>query len=246
MRLCYDERLKVHPQADGFTDHAVWDFDGTHASQYPLLLSFPYFDLYRKQVVKQADLVLALLRASHEFTDEEKVRDFEYYESLTVRDSSLSASIQAIIAAETGHLDLAYDYWGEAALMDLDDLEHNTSDGLHIASLAGSWMVAVGGFGGLRDTQGTLAFRPRLPSALNSLSFNLVFRGVHLNVAISPGEARYTCNADDRHIDLVHYGEKVRVGPGGTQIRAIPPLAPRPSPRQPTGREPAQRRRKPE
>jgi len=246
MRLCYDERLRVHPQADGFTDHEAWDFDNTSPAQYPLLLNFPYFDLYRKQVVKQADLVLALFRASHEFTEEEKVRDFEYYESMTVRDSSLSACVQAIIAAETGHLDLAYDYWGEAALMDLDDLEHNTADGLHIASLAGSWMVAVAGFGGLRDTQGKLAFRPRLPGALNSLSFNLVFQKAHLNVAISPDEARYTCNAEDQHIDLLHYDEEVRVGPGGTQIRAIPALAPRPRPRQPPGREPAQRGRKPE
>jgi alpha,alpha-trehalose phosphorylase len=246
MRLCYDERLRVHQQADGFTDHAAWDFDATNASQYPLLLHFPYFDLYRKQVVKQADLVLALFRAGHEFTDEEKVRDFEYYEPMTVRDSSLSACAQAIVAAETGHVDLAYDYWGEAALMDLDDLEHNTADGLHIASLAGAWMVAVAGFGGLRDTQDTLSFRPRLPGALNGLTFNLMFRGAHLNVAISPDEARYTCNANDQHIDVLHYGEAVRVGPGGTQVRPIPALTPRPRPRQPPGREPAQRGRKAE
>jgi alpha,alpha-trehalose phosphorylase len=244
MRLCYDERLRVHPQADGFTDHAVWDFDNTSAAQYPLLLNYPYFDLYRKQVVKQADLVLALFRASHEFADDEKQRDFEYYEPLTVRDSSLSACIQAIVAAETGHVDLAYDYWGEAALMDLDDLEHNTSDGLHIASLAGSWMVAVNGFGGLRDTEGSLSFRPRLPGALRSLTFNLMFRGVHLSVAISPTEARYT-SPSDQHIDLLHYGEAVRVGPGGTQIRPIPEITQRPRPRQPPGREPAQRGRKP-
>ncbi len=245
MRVAYDERLRVHPQADGFTDHAVWDFDGTDPSQYPLLLHFPYFDLYRKQVVKQADLVMALLRASHEFTDEQKQRDFEYYERLTVRDSSLSASIQAIIAAETGHLDLAYDYWGEAALMDLDDLEHNTRDGLHMASLAGSWLVAVAGFGGLRDTGGSLAFRPRLPAALRSLRFNLLWQGSHLNVAIGPREVRYTCSGDS-HIDLLHFGKAVRVGPDGTQVLAIPALPPRPRPRQPPGREPAQRGRQAE
>ena len=245
MRVAYDERLRVHPQADGFTDHAVWDFEGTDPSQYPLLLHFPYFDLYRKQVVKQADLVMALLRASHEFTDEQKQRDFEYYERLTVRDSSLSASIQAIIAAETGHLDLAYDYWGEAALMDLDDLEHNTRDGLHMASLAGSWMVAVAGFGGLRDTGGSLTFRPRLPAALRSLRFNLLWQGSHLNVAIGPREARYTCSGDS-HIDLLHYGKAVRIGPDGTQILAIPALPSRPRPRQPPGREPAQRGRQAE
>ncbi|HEU5420476.1 MAG TPA: glycosyl hydrolase family 65 protein [Streptosporangiaceae bacterium] len=246
MRVPYDERLRVHPQADEFTDHAVWGFDVTTPSQYPLLLNFPYFDLYRKQVVKQADLVLALYRAGHEFTDEQKQRDFEYYERLTVRDSSLSASIQAIMAAETGHLDLAYDYWGEAALMDLGDLERNTSDGLHIASLAGSWLVAVAGFGGLRDTaDGILSLQPRLPGALRSLTFNLLWRGAHLNVAISPGQVRYTCNAES-HIDLLHYGEKIRVGPGGTQVRDLPPVTERPRPRQPPGREPAQRNHKPE
>jgi alpha,alpha-trehalose phosphorylase len=245
MRLPYDDRLHVHPQSDGFTDHALWDFDATTPDQYPLLLNFPYFDLYRKQVVKQADLVMALYRAGQEFTTEQKQRDFEYYERLTVRDSSLSASVQAIVAAETGHLDLAYDYWGEAALMDINDLEHNTGDGLHIASLAGAWLVAVAGFGGLRDTgDGILAFSPRLPGALNALSFNLLWRGAHLNVAIGATEARYTCNAEDTHIDLLHYEEKVRVGPGGTQIRKIPEQPERNRPRQPPGREPAQRGRR--
>src|SRR5207248_11201290 len=126
-------------------------FDGTPPENYPLLLHYPYFDLYRKQVVKQADLVLALFQCGEHFGPEQKARDFAYYESLTVRDSSLSASIQAIVAAEVGHLELAYDYFAEAALLDLDDLEHNTRDGLHIASLAGCCIAAMAGFGGLRD-----------------------------------------------------------------------------------------------
>ena len=117
---------------------------GTPAEQYPLLLHFPYFDLYRKQVVKQADLVLALHVCGDAFTAEEKARDFDYYEALTVRDSSLSACTQAVVAAEVGHLELAYDYFAEAALMDLDDLEHNTRDGVHIASLAGAWIARRG------------------------------------------------------------------------------------------------------
>src|SRR5688500_18463454 len=143
MFIPYDETLGVHPQADGFTGHEIWDFANTTADQYPLLLHYPYFDLYRKQVVKQADLVLALHARGDAFTAEEKARDFAYYEALTVRDSSLSASTQAVIAAEIGHLDLAYDYFGEAALMDLHDLRRNTRDGIHIASLAGAWIAAV-------------------------------------------------------------------------------------------------------
>jgi trehalose/maltose hydrolase-like predicted phosphorylase len=100
---------------------------------------FPYFDLYRKQVVKQADLVLAMQLHPDAFTQEQKARNFAYYDRLTVRDSSLSACVQAVIAAEVGHLDLAEDYLAEAALIDLDDLEHNTTNGLHMASLGGIW-----------------------------------------------------------------------------------------------------------
>ena len=126
MVVPYDEELGVHPQAEGFTEHARWDFAETGPDQYPLLLHYPYFDLYRKQVVKQADLVLAMYVRGDAFSAEQKARNFAYYEPLTVRDSSLSACAQAVIAAEVGHLELAYDYFGEAALMDLDDLEHNS------------------------------------------------------------------------------------------------------------------------
>ena len=107
MVVPWDDALGVHPQSEGFTSHQVWDFEHTTPDQYPLLLHFPYFDLYRKQVVKQADLVLALHVRGDAFTDEEKARDFEYYERITVRDSSLSACTQAVMAAEVGHLELA-------------------------------------------------------------------------------------------------------------------------------------------
>ncbi|MGC8492937.1 MAG: glycoside hydrolase family 65 protein, partial [Syntrophobacteraceae bacterium] len=147
----YDHRLGIHPQAEGFTEHERWDFDATKPDQYPLLLHFPYFDLYRKQVVKQPDLVLAMQLCSEAFTKEQKERNFDYYERITVRDSSLSACTQAVLAAEVGHLRLALDYAAEAALLDLQDLEHNTRDGLHMASLAGTWIALVNGFGGMRD-----------------------------------------------------------------------------------------------
>jgi len=163
MYIPYDDILGVHPQAEGFTDHQVWDFAATTAEQYPLLLHFPYFDLYRKQVVKQADLVLAMHRRGDAFTAEQKARNFAYYERLTVRDSSLSACTQSVIAAEVGHMRLAYDYLAEAALMDIYDLEHNTRDGLHIAALAGTWTALVAGLAGLRYRNGTFSFAPRLP-----------------------------------------------------------------------------------
>jgi alpha,alpha-trehalose phosphorylase len=241
MVIPYDESLGVHPQAERFTDHQRWDFESCKAEQYPLLLNFPYFDLYRKQVVKQADLVLALFVCGDCFTAEEKVRDFDYYEELTVRDSSLSACCQAVMAAEVGHLDLAYDYFAEAALMDLDDLEHNTRDGIHIASVAGTWIAAVAGFGGMRDHGGELSFCPRLPAALTRLKFRLMFRGTSLRVEVDSKHARYSV-VDGKALEIRHHEEQVTVEPGKTLELPIPPLVARPAPSQPPGRAPTKRR----
>jgi alpha,alpha-trehalose phosphorylase len=240
MIVPWDEKLGVHPQSERFTDHQVWDFAATKPEHYPLLLHFPYFDLYRKQVVKQADLVLALHWRGDAFTDEEKARDFAYYEALTVRDSSLSACTQAVIAAEVGHLELAYDYFGEAALMDLHDLEHNTRDGVHIASLAGSWIAAVAGFGGMRDHDGKLSFAPRLPARLERLSFRLLFRGRRLKVEVTTAKATYTL-LDGEPLQIGHHGKELTISRAGPVTRTIPPAPERPTPSQPAGRAPARR-----
>ena len=240
MVVPWDDRLDVHCQADNFTNHAVWDFDATPAEMYPLLLHVPYFDLYRKQVVKQADLVLALWTCGDEFTPEEKERDFEYYEALTVRDSSLSACAQAVVAAETGHIDLAYDYLGEAAFVDLHDLNHNTRDGLHMASLAGCWLALVCGLGGFRDHGGTIAFAPRLPEPIGRLSFRLDLRGRCLVVDVSAREATYRLAAGEA-LEIVHHGEAVEVRPDEAVTRPVPRVPRRDRPRQPAGREPRRR-----
>jgi alpha,alpha-trehalose phosphorylase len=241
MAVPFDERLGVHQQSAGFTGHAEWDFENTTPEQYPLLLNFPYFDLYRKQVVKQPDLVLALYKRGDYFTDEQKARDFAYYERITVRDSSLSACVQAIVAAEVGQLDLAYDYFGEAALVDIDDLAHNTRDGLHIASLAGSWLSAVAGFGGLRDHGGELSFAPRIPHSLQRLAFRLTFQGRRLRVEIVHGEATYELRSGDP-LTFKHDGEEVTLEAGESQTRSWSPPHPGPVPEQPPGRGPSRRR----
>ena len=237
----YDDGLGIHPQADGFLQHDRWDFKATPPERYPLLLHFPYFELYRKQVVKQADLVLAMHLCGDRFSDAQKARNFDYYEGLTVRDSSLSACTQAVLAAEVGHLDLAYDYLGEAALMDLDDLEHNTRDGLHIAALAGSWIGAVAGFGGLRDYGGVLGFMPRLPQALSRLAFRLTFRGRRLLVEIGQRQAQYTL-IEGEALEIVHHGSQATIAPDQPLALEIPPAPKREPPSQPAGREPARRR----
>ncbi len=240
MLIPYDEQLAVHPQAEGFTEHQRWDFAATTPEQYPLLLHFPYVDLYRKQVVKQADLVLAMHLRGDAFSQEEKTRNFAYYEALTVRDSSLSASTQAVIAAEVGHLELAYDYFAEAALMDLDNLEHNTRDGLHIASLAGAWVVAVAGLGGMRDHDGALSFKPSLPERLTRLAFGLCFRERRLKVEVKHGHARYSL-LQGPPLQITHHGQAITVTTHEAVTCPIPTIAARESPRQPPGRSPARR-----
>lgn len=244
MYIPYDEGLGVHPQADGFTAHQVWDFGATPADRYPLLLHYPYFDLYRKQVIKQADLVLAMHRRGDAFTAEQKARNFAYYEPLTVRDSSLSACIQAVIAAEVGHTALAYDYLGEAALMDLDDLEHNTRDGLHLAALAGSWIALIDGLAGLRTQDGALTFAPRLPDALARLAFTITRHARCLAVEITASAATYTLRSGEP-LHLAHHGQPITVAVGEPITRPIPAVSvTAPQPTQPPGRAPSLRSRR--
>ncbi len=238
MFVPYDTARGVHPQSEGFTEHQRWDFDATAPLAYPLLLHAPYFDLYRKQVVKQADLVLALHLRGDAFTPEEKARDFAYYEAITVRDSSLSACTQAVMAAEIGHLDLAHAYLCEAALMDLDDLEHNTRDGLHIAALAGTWIALVAGMGGMRDHHAGLCFSPRLPSQLSRLTFRIVYRGRVLRVDVTHDTTTYDLLRGEA-VDLHHHGHAATVDPSAPLTLANPPAPRRDPPSQPPGRAPA-------
>ncbi|MGW4567469.1 glycoside hydrolase family 65 protein [Streptomyces sp. NPDC004561] len=241
MHIPYNAELGVHEQHAGFTRYQRWDFAGTRADQYPLLLHFPYFDLYRKQVVKQADLVLAMYTCgayfAERFDEDQVARNFAYYEPLTVRDSSLSACCQAVVAAQTGHLDLAFEYTAEAALMDLRDLEHNTRDGLHIASLAGTWMALVAGFGGMRRAGERLSFTPRLPERLGRLAFNVQFRGRRLRVEIGADKATYAL-LDGPPLTLHHHGEPLTVSGGEPTVRAVPHAVRRPAPEQPPHRAP--------
>jgi len=214
----YDAVLGVTAQADGFTRYRRWDVDLTGPQQRPLLLHAPYYLLYSSQIVKQADLVFALYVCGECFDGDQKRRDFDYYEPITVGDSSLSASIQAIVAAEVGRLELAYDYFRETAFVDLHDADGNTADGLHLASLAGAWLVAVAGFGGLRDHGETLEFAPQLPPALSRLRFRLAYRGRRLRVDVQGGSAVYEL-LDGDALDVRHYGTALRLERGMPQTR---------------------------
>jgi alpha,alpha-trehalose phosphorylase len=237
----YDERLGVHPQSEGFTNLDQWDFTRSRSEQYPLFLHFPYFDIYRKQVVKQPDLVLAMYLCDDAFTPDQKLRNFAYYDAITVRDSSLAACVQAILAAEVGALGLAYDYLGEAALIDIDDREHNTRDGLHLASLAGTWTTLVAGFGGLRFRDSRLCFNPRLPEEITRLRFTLRYRGRRLSVTIEQGHATYQLLEGDA-MTILHHGESIDLHDRPVEA-ALPAPGASPEIAQPPGRTPLHRHR---
>ena len=166
MYVPYDDAKELHLQDDGFLDREVWDFEGTPPENYPLLLHYHPLVIYRHQVIKQADIVLATFLVGDEFTPAEKRKIFAYYDPLTTGDSSLSECIQSIVAAEIGDVRAAEEYFIDAAAVDLADVANNVRDGVHVASAGGTWLAAVYGFAGLRDGGAELSFRPLLPERL--------------------------------------------------------------------------------
>ncbi|CDO09910.1 glycoside hydrolase family 65 protein [Mycolicibacterium cosmeticum] len=241
VHIPFDKELGVHAQCEGFTNLAEWDF--TADTQYPLLLHEHYVRLYPTQVLKQADLVLAMHWHSHAFSPTEKARNVDYYERRTTRDSSLSACTQAVMCAEVGHLELAHDYAYEAALIDLRDLHHNTRDGLHMASLAGAWTALVAGFGGLRDDEGMLALDPHLPDGITRLRFRLRWKDFRLTVDATHHQVTYGLrDGPDARLTIRHAGADLELTtqePTTVDVHPRKPLLPVPP--QPVGREPMRR-----
>lgn len=182
MALPYDDDLQVNAQDAEFLSRERWDLAATPREKRPLLLHYHPLVIYRHQVLKQADLVLAHYLLSSEATLEQKRRDFDYYDPLTTGDSTLSAAAQAIIAAEVGHQRRAFRLFRRLLFTDLADLHGNTADGIHVAAMGGSWLALVGGFAGVRDDGGVLRLDPRLPASMRSLRFALSWRGSRLRV----------------------------------------------------------------
>jgi alpha,alpha-trehalose phosphorylase len=185
MHIPFDEGLGIHPQDDFFLDREVWDLSRTPDELRPLLMHYHPLVIYRFQVLKQADVVLALFLQGDRFTAEEKRKNFEYYDPITTGDSTLSAVVQSVIAAEVGHHEAAYGYFLQALFVDLADLHGNTVDGLHIASTGGVWTALVNGFGGMRDHDGLLRLDPRLPDHWTSLTFRITWRGTRVRFTLT-------------------------------------------------------------
>ena len=215
MSVPYSQEMGIHPQDAHFLDREVWDLAATPPEQKPLLLHFHPLVIYRFQVLKQADVVLALLLASDEFSRDEKRRDFEYYDALTTGDSTLSAVVQSIMAAEVGYPELAYRYFEHALHVDLGNLHRNSADGVHIASAGGVWMTLVQGFAGLRDSAGRhLSFDPRLPGHWDSLRFKLVWRGRRIAVELLRDRICFEMVEGDTPVSVTVRGEALEVPAG--------------------------------
>ena len=185
MVIPYSEALAIHPQDSHFLDREVWDLANTPAEQMPLMLHFHPLVIYRFQVLKQADVVLALFLQGNQFTMEEKLADFDYYDPLTTSDSTLSNVVQSIIAAEIGYQNLALDYFLHTLYVDLANLHNNTADGVHVASSGGVWSGLVSGFGGMRDHDGELTFDPRLPPSWPKLRYRLIWHGTRMLITLT-------------------------------------------------------------
>lgn len=212
MYIPYDEELGIHPQDDSFLDKKEWDIEGTPPEKFPLLLHFHPLVIYRHRVIKQADLVLALFLLSHRFSDEEKERNFDYYDRLTTGDSSLSVGIQSIVASEIGRYRKAVEYAQYAVLMDLADIGGNVGRGCHIASIGAAWMVLVYGFAGMRDHDGRISFNPRLPEGCALFRFSLIIRGALLRIELRPETAVYQL-LEGRHLTIHHAEKKLELTP---------------------------------
>src|SRR5262245_43310523 len=209
MYIPFDAVTGIYPQDDSFLDRESWDFKNTPPEKYPLLLFYHPLNIYRHQVIKQADVILAMFLLGHEFSLEEKKRNFQFYDPLTTGDSSLSSCIEAIVALEVGEVDKAVEYVRAALLMDLADVGGNVKDGCHIASMGGTWMVFTYGFGGLRDYDGTLSFRPqRPPEAEATIRFPLTYRGQILDVEINRDSTTYSLREGDKLV-IRHEGEEI-------------------------------------
>ncbi|WP_394553763.1 glycoside hydrolase family 65 protein [Agromyces sp. MMS24-JH15] len=217
MHIPYEERLGVHPQDSAFLEKELWDLEHTPDNRRPLLLYYHPLVIYRFQVLKQADVVLALFLQGHRFTRAQKLADFEYYDPLTTGDSTLSAVVQSIIAAEVGYHELALRYFRSALFVDLADLHGNTADGVHVASTGGVWAALVNGFGGFRDQEGVFSFDPRLPEDWERLTFRLTIHGTRVRVSIDQESIAFQIEEGDS-VQLSVRGTPIEIA-GAEEVR---------------------------
>lgn len=227
IQLPFDEHFQVYSQDNDFMTLEPWDWT-TPRSKYPLLLNFHPLVIYRHQVLKQADTVLAMFLQWQEFTAEEKRRAFDFYDPITTGDSTLSACVQGIMAAEVGYRKAALEHFTNAAFIDLDNTHGNTIDGVHIASTGGVWSSLVCGFAGLRDQGPVPFFDPRLPGEWDTLRFQLRLQGRPLLVELDQDAITLTV-LEGEALDVDVRGVRFAVASQPVRVPLDPVHVPEPS-----------------
>ena len=222
MCLPRDEELGIHSQDDSFLDKEGWPIESIPLEKRPLLLHYHPLVIYRRQVIKQADIVLALFLQGDKFAAAEKKRNFDYYDRITTGDSSLSACVQSIIASEIGYEELASTYFCRTDRIDLDDVNGNVRDGLHTAAMAGTWAAIVHGFAGMRDYDGILRFRPHLPRRWDRLSFSVCTAGCVVKVTMTHNEVAYALKEGEA-LEIIHRAVRHTVYAGSPLVFADRP-----------------------
>jgi alpha,alpha-trehalose phosphorylase len=184
MYIPYHTEKDINPQDDTFLNKAVWDFENTSKENYPLLLHYHPLTLYRYQVCKQADTILAHMLLEDEQDFSTIKNSYDYYEKITTHDSSLSSCIFSIMASRVGYYEKAYDYFLESVRLDLDNSHGNTRDGIHAANMGGAYLSIIYGFAGFRIKENGISFKPYLPKEWNSYSFKIIYKGSRIKVTV--------------------------------------------------------------
>lgn len=188
----YSEEHQVFLQQDGFLDKELETVDSLDKSQLPINQHWSWDRILRSPYIKQADTLQGFYLFENKFTTEEIERHFNFYEPFTVHESSLSPCVHSILAAKLDRMDQAYDFYLRTSRLDLDDYNKEVEEGLHITSMAGTWMSIVEGFGGMRVVEDTLTFQPKIPSQWESYSFKVIFRNRTIKVTVSKNETKFT------------------------------------------------------
>ena len=188
MHFPYDEKRQVYLQQDGFLDKELKNKKELSHLETPIHQHWSWDRILRSCYIKQADVLQSMYFFEDRFDTETIRRHYNFYEPMTVHESSLSSCVHSILAAKIGDKDRAYKFYLNAARLDLDDYNNDTEDGLHITSMGGTWMTVVQGFGGMRIKDGKLSFKPFVPEQWNSFSFKINFRGITLKIQISKTE----------------------------------------------------------
>jgi maltose phosphorylase len=218
MRILKDEATGIYEQHDGYFDLPHIEVKNIPMAQIPIYKHWAYIRIFRYNMLKQPDFLNLPYFFSQDFTMEEKRRNYEFYEARTSHESSLSPSLHAILAAELGKLEEAYNFLAYAARLDLDNYNRNTEQGIHSSSAAGVWASMVSGFGGLRTDAETLIFNPTIPAQWNSYRFKIFYAGALLAVHVTHDKAIFKV-VEGNSVRVSIYGQLREITPEGLEVK---------------------------